>query len=67
MTEKYNGKILKIFSQKGDWACILFEDNMTHERKVAKGKVTGMIYNGLEIELDGNEVNDPKYGKQNTN
>lgn len=64
MTEKYNGKILKIFSQKGDWACILFEDNMTHERKVAKGKVTGMIYNGLEIELDGNEVNDPKYGKQ---
>lgn len=64
MTEKYYGKIAKIFSQKGDWACILFEDNVTHERKIAKGKITGMIYNGLEIELEGSEVNDPKYGKQ---
>lgn len=64
MIERYNGKIVKIFSQKGDWACILFEDNETKGRKIAKGKITGMIYEGLEIELEGKTVNDPKYGKQ---
>lgn len=64
MTEKFQGNIVRIFSQKGDWSCILFENEETGERKVAKGKISGMVYDGLKVELEGTPVEDPIYGNQ---
>ena len=62
--ENLKGKVMSIYSQKWDWSCIRFQDSANKESFVAKGKIGGVIYEGVEILVEGDFVQDPKYGRQ---
>lgn len=62
--EKLKGKIVRIFSQRGNWSCIRFEESKHKESFVAKGIIGGAICDGIEIAIEGDFIDDPKYGRQ---
>ena len=60
----FQGKIIKVFAQKNDWGCIKFVDAKTKISYTAKGTFKDILIPDTEIELTGEFVTDPKYGKQ---
>lgn len=61
---EFKGTISKIYSQKGDWSCIRFVSDKDGKSYTAKGNITGAIYEGTPIMLEGEFKVHETYGKQ---
>ena len=60
----FDGKVIKVYKQSGNWACFRFEDKKTKMLYTAKGTVENILIPDAEISLTGDFVDTEKYGRQ---
>lgn len=60
----FEGKVIKVYKQSGNWACFRFEDKKSKMLYTAKGNVGNVLMPDTEIALTGKLVDTEKYGKQ---
>jgi len=60
----FEGRIVKIYKQTDNWICFRFEDQKSKNQYTAKGKATKALMPEMKIQIEGEFVEDKKYGRQ---
>ena len=58
------GSVLKVYKQTDKWVCFQFEDQSSKNRLTVKGNASALLLPGMKVVINGEYVEDPKYGLQ---
>lgn len=61
---KKEGTVANIYMQSDNWVCFRFEEKTGKNKITARGKYSGPLMPGMKIVIEGNYVEDKKYGRQ---